>query len=1010
MPLKLRTIFVIAALMSVATSQGQITNPDAPTVSFSRGTFANGDPVFLAGSRSNPPTLFTWLETPVVSGKKWAPNEAITIHLFGPLNSPLVAPSDTVLPTFFPPGQLVADGSGNFSRVTTTPDRLPPGYYQVHAIGSRLFAQFDDASTFINICPQTVPRSEDTWAKSRGGRDGQIGDLSPERIDPEWLSVWSETPVSLYGTIAQTQAMGIEAGNQASFISHEDTPNMHYAHDWNMEVLPDPKYLWVLGPANFNAGFDHANYASLECEWETQNNGRPFTGSYGHGNIGMPLWVTPTAGDKIFIVGRWNMDNGHPDTGDRTELHPVRMLAVTRRWNTVVPFSSAGGCVTRASQTDVFVSGHGGGANKFPDQLSVVLNRNGLGGGAMEDVLTQGALTAYYQFGPANSSEVDLITTLLGGDDDLIKEVAGPSALGWTAGPELRPVNDMDYDFDVPLPPRPAGATHPLVTMIQHPEHTTAVREVITYLNDPDTGLPTYAHFHLPYHGADNGIYARTFKFYWDKLSLPGRHFVVKMNNISFFLPPRMSGKAYMWADVCGQWVFLTDVDPAGFLRAKDTLTGNLQNLPAFDVYVDPTQNVRVFAQGYDQEEFDDLFGVDIGQTAYEAAVHLANATAAAKLKNPLDSEDGENEDLGGAVFERAPIPINILAGGILGHHQVSAGLFYMDFTISYVPAPHADVTATPVDFGAVPIGGSQDRVVQISNAATGLITSSGVDTLSVNNISVSGGGFSLAPGTFASTTVDAGGHQDITVRFSPNNASQGAGTLTVNTNDPCRPTRMVSLTGTVLAPQITGSSSMILFPATVIGCMSSEQFTISNTGTVDLVVRPSLTGAGYSVNPFLSSGDGIHLLPGHSTQLTFNFAPTTAGNAQPGTLTLTDNDPVHPITRVDLCGDGAAQPGVRVLVVHADGTAYPIVDQIMIKGKGIAVNQNVTNVALVGGDLTNCEPQYHYQTVLPVNEVPAGKHHRASSYQLNVKIGRQKRTFTFTVQDCQFETIVVTI
>jgi hypothetical protein len=770
-PVRLRSglAFSLAALMSITTSQGGgIIIPGLPTISISRGLLF-GVPAPLPGTSANQPGIFTWQDNPSIFGTHWSPGETITIHLFGPLNTLGVAPSDLILPTFFPTGPTVADGAGNFTRVIIIPNGQRPGYYLLHAIGSNqnpTSQQRDDASVHINICPQTVPFGEIQWAKSRGGRDGQLGDLSPERIDPEWMSAWSETPVVLYATISEPGIIpSDQPANQPSFLSHEDTPNMHYAHDWNIELLPDTPYLWVLGTANFNAPFGHANYGRLECEWETQNNGAPFVGSYGHGNIGLPLWATPGAGDQIYMVGRWALDNGHPDTGDRTELHPVRMLATTRQRNIAIPFPPTG-CMTRGSQTDIYVSGHGGGANKFIDQLSVVTNNNGLGGGRIEDVLSSSAQTVYFAFGPANSIEVDLITSLLGGDDDLIKTIAGPSAFGWTAGTEERPVNDMDYDFDVLLPRAPPGATQPHVQVTQHAEHTTAVNEVITYTTPDETGLPTIAHIHLPYHGADSRIYARTLKFYWDKVNPPGRHFVVKMNNISFFLPPRMSGKTYMWAEICGQWVFLTERDQAGFLHAKDTLTGDLQNLPPFDVYVDPGQRLRVFTQGYDQEEFDSLFGVDVGKTAYQAAVDLANATIAAKTKNPLDSEDGENEDLGGAIFQGPPFPLVQGANGILGHHQVSAGLFYMDFTISYVSAAHIDVPDT-VDFGGVPIGFSQDRVIRIANAAVGLNNNeeginAGVDTLQINPLSVSGAGYSLVPSTtLTSFGVDAGQYHD---------------------------------------------------------------------------------------------------------------------------------------------------------------------------------------------------------------------------------------------------------
>ena len=1003
--------------MSITTSRGGgIIDPGAPTVSITRGMLG-GIPVPLAGTSANPPSIFTWLENPFISGTHWSAGETITIHLFGPLNSLGVTPTDLILPTFFPTGPTVADNAGNFTRVIIIPNGQRPGNYLLHAIGPNQNppAQRHDASVQINICPQTVPRGEIQWAKSRGGRDGQLGDISPERIDPEWISAWNEQPVALYATLAEPAVIASDQpANQPSFISHEDTPNEHYAHDWNMELVPDPDYQWVLGTANFNATPGHANYASLECEWETQNNGFPFVGSYGHGNIGMPLWVTPSAGDQIYIVGRWPMDNGHPDTGDRTELHPVRMLATTRQRNTVVPFAS-GGCVTRASQTDIYVSGHGGGANKFPDQLSVVTNNNGLGGGRIENVLSSSTLPVYFAFGPANSIEADLITSLLGGDDDLIKKVAGPSAFGWTAGPEERPVNDMDYDFDVLLPIAPPGATQPHVRVTQHAEHTTAVNQVITYTTPDETGLPTIAHIHLPYHGADSRIYARTLKFYWDKVNPPGRHFVVKMNNITFFLPQKMSGRTYLWTDICGQWVFLTERDQAGFLHAKDTLTGDLQNLPPFNVYIDPGQKVRVFTQGYDQEEFDSLFGVDVGKTAYQAAIDLANATIAAELKNPLDPEDGENEDLGGALFEHAPLPTGQLAGGILGHHTASAGYFVVDFNVSYVPNPHIDVTDVPVDFGQTTIGTSVDRVIRINNAAVGIGNNdaganAGVDTLT-NQLSLSGAGFSLVPANFPNPiSVDAGQHQDITVRFTPTNASQGAGTLTINSNDSCQPTRVVSLSATVLAPQISATAAQgNLFPPTVVGCMNSKVVTVSNTGTTTLIVSPAIVAAGYSLNPFLSSGtDGIHLAPGTSVNLTVNFAPTMLGNDLRGQLIFRSNDPVSPTSAINFCGDGTPT-GIRVLVLQANGVPYQNVDQIMLKGKSLEVNMNLRNVPLTVINSEDCGiTQFHYETALPLSE--RDRKNRLSTYTLHVKVGRKSRTVTFTLEDCQFQPIVVTL
>ena len=70
---------------------------------------------------------------------------------------------------------------------------------------------------------------------------------------------------------------------------------------------------------------------------------------------------------------------------------------------------------------------------------------------------------------------------------------AGPSAFEWgTPGAEEHPINDMDYDFDVPLPRPPDGATAAVLEVTTQPQHTTGVAEVVTYTNSVN-GLPTIA-------------------------------------------------------------------------------------------------------------------------------------------------------------------------------------------------------------------------------------------------------------------------------------------------------------------------------------------------------------------------------------------------------------------------------------------------------------------------------------------------------------------------------------
>jgi len=687
-----------------------------------------GPTLHVSGSGLFQSHLFSWGYHIEILGSDWDANSAVTIHLYGPLNTLGAQPTDRVL------GTVYADGAGIiqpgayvvvplYNGTNGTTDITRPGNYQVYAPDPRPNVPRHFSERF-NIGPRTgsfvAPDrygnpSTINWPHSRGCRDGWYGDMSPERSDPEWASIWSEQPVAMYATVTPTTALiGVsDPGlNQPSFMAISDFPSSHYGHDWNVDLVPDADYGWVLADANFFSEvtvLGKSNAGRIECEWETLNNGTPVYGSYGHGNIGFPLWAKPTSGDRVYMVGRWVLDNGHPDTGDRTEIHPPRLVATMRKRNTAVAQGDVSGSLTRASQVDIYVSGHGGGCNHFPDGLSAALDNGGAGGGRIEDVLSSGQLDAYFRWGPADPlidgiyyDVLDVLQALGDAPPGDIHPSAGPIALGWTSGPEFRPINTMDYDFDVPLPPAPAGATNPLVRVLVRPENTASTDEVITYTTpDPSTGLPTVAHIHLPFNGVENGIYARTLYFYWDTFSAPGYHFVVELDDVRMtnapgfpFLGPQ---PLYLWADVCGQWVSLTDLAPADFLTQKTSFQPGFDQatFPAgsakFDVYLDTNDTMRVYTTGYAQRDYDYLFGVDVGLTAYAEGLRLAGAE---------EFGSGNNQGPGGALFESNIATPGQFNGVQSNHTSFSQNVsvtalnggtcpnpvFSVDFKVTYVP------------------------------------------------------------------------------------------------------------------------------------------------------------------------------------------------------------------------------------------------------------------------------------------------------------------------------------
>ena len=695
----------------LAFSRRLAVGPDAaPTVSVSGGIQANG---------RIRPLVFTWNTSITVQGSGWGAGETITIVLTGPLNSLGVSPGD------LPLGTVSGGAQGTFSASLTIPydqgvtgpqAQIPrPGLYSVRASGSG--SGTVSAVSRIHICPATyigVAGAID-WSHERGSRDGVLpGPLhaySPERSDPEWISVWDNRPVGAYGTILATDEGGAD---QPSRVSHEDDPITHYAHDSNYFLVPDAQYRWMIGTANYysdEAGESPSEQGRIELEWEVQNNGNPKT--YGSGRIGMPIWAMPTADDRIYIVGRWVLDAGHPEIGDRTEIHPPRLIAVMRRR----PAVSAG---VAASQVDIYVSGHGGGANQYPSGMDALLSQSGRGGGRLRDVLSANDQQTYYRAGPLQIVQLPIVALLV---EQLtgaalsapIYPTAGPSAFPWgTPAPEEQPINDMDYDFDVPLSPPPAAAASVNLEVVTQPGHSTAVNEAVTYTNGTN-GLPAIAHIHLPYRAADNGIYARTLKFTWSIGAAPRNHFRVTLNHVTVLGLP---GQWQMWSDIGGQWTYLTGAAPA-FLQ---TTQGQTIATPgaAFDVYLRDSDTLRVLVQGYRANCVDTLFGTLFGKSSYSAGIQL--------LQNcgPVN-----NDDLGGAWLELPPLlssqgtyTVKADAAG-----QTGGGAFQAEVMVELVNSPQVSSecqnrgSLTPVVSagGVVGAGLSQPSVIHVS--PNGLIT-----------------------------------------------------------------------------------------------------------------------------------------------------------------------------------------------------------------------------------------------------------------------------------------------
>jgi len=309
--------------------------------------------------------------------------------------------------------------------------------------------------------------------------------------------------------------------------------------------------------------------------------------------------------------------------------------------------------------------------------------------------------------------------------------------------------------------------------------------------------------------------------------------------------------------------------------------------------------------------------------------------------------------------------------------------------------------------------------VIQIFNV--------GEDPLDVTSITVSGAGFARLPTPNVPFTVAGGEEVDVTVRFSPTDISQGAGTITIRSTDLCQPSLAFVLNATVIYPDIDVPPDLVFAPEVIQSagaCSTLLPFPISNKGQCDLTIT-SITIGGADAGDFgLSALPSFPIIlePGHIVGeggLNVVFAPTAIARARTATISVTYvsdalTGATTTITRA-LCGEGVLT-GARVLVMQG-GVPVPLVEKIELqriggkRDKGQLEAQDVTqNLDLVTvTPMPPCEPfQYHreYGTVSnPVQLLP-GSYVVTASAIIHGK--RKSLTVGFDVSTCDFNPTIV--
>jgi hypothetical protein len=140
---------------------------------------------------------------------------------------------------------------------------------------------------------------------------------------------------------------GILTGSKIAHHDFQFKP-WHTYYDWNFIVDVDKQYTYLLGRANLHknleSGRDNFGKGQFECEWDTAF---------------LPSWAWPQVGDRVWLVGRWICDCGHPDENykHRTEIHPPKAVACFR--SEAMNFTGNKG-PTRANNAVLYIAQRGG--------------------------------------------------------------------------------------------------------------------------------------------------------------------------------------------------------------------------------------------------------------------------------------------------------------------------------------------------------------------------------------------------------------------------------------------------------------------------------------------------------------------------------------------------------------------------------------------------------------------------------------------------------------------------
>ena len=225
-------------------------------------------------------------------------------------------------------------------------------------------------------------------------------------------------------------------------------------------------------------------------------------------------------------------------------------------------------------------------------------------------------------------------------------------------------------------------------------------------------------------------------------------------------------------------------------------------------------------------------------------------------------------------------------------------GSFTVQLNGSGLEPPDITVVPASLDFGDVLLNQSKTLTLTINN--------NGGSELQINDITISGTGFSFKTQPQSPIIIQPGGTPvSIEIIFIPTEVKLYSGQVSITSNDPDSPTT-ITLTGKgISAPNIEVTPDSLDFGKVQINTTSDKTVTIKNTGTQDLNISGiSILGSqAFSIVSTIPTQIPV----GEARTVTVRFSPT-GEVPYAGYLVINSNDPETPALQVPLKGEGTSQ------------------------------------------------------------------------------------------------------